>query len=42
MALKIVLQDCNGFSNNPRRRDNLKGFFSLHENPKASNAASEP
>ena len=29
MALKIVLQDCNGFSNNPRRRDNLKGFFSL-------------
>ena len=43
MALKVVLQDCNGFSNN-QRRGQLKRFFqpTCDPNSKASNGASEP
>ena len=44
MALKVVLQDCNGFSNNQRKGKQLKRFFqpTCDPNPKASNGASEP
>ena len=34
MDLKVVLQDCNGFSNNQRRRDNLKGFLAYIQTQK--------
>ena len=48
MALKVVLQNCNGFSDKQssiaRRRGQLKRFFhpTCDRNPKASNGASKP